>query len=366
MMSPTSTMPTGAGASPPAGGARVGSARPRVPRVNSVPFLVFARDQGIFVLFVVLIAVFAVWAGSLFASFDNAMLILQAAAVTAVIASGVAVGAMSGALDLSVPGTAALGAVLMAKVITGGGPVWLGILVAILLGIAVGVVNGVITLRGLNPLVVTIGTLSILSGASAVIAKGEPIPGLDDLAFIGTDHVWKIPSSAFLIAGLYLIATVFLTRTRGGVRMLAVGGNAEAARRAGVPADRYRVLGFVVTGICSAIGGVLIAATTTQASPVASTGILFDALTAVALAGVSLAGGRGSLPKVLVGALIIAMINNALVIKNVQPFWAQVATGVLLIGALMLDKLLGAAVADRLVALGGSSAHVPASAPEEK
>jgi ribose transport system permease protein len=328
---------------------------------SSVALLTFARDRGIFVLFVLIILLFAIWAGAIFASFDNAMLVVSAAAVTAIIAAGVAVGAMSGALDLSVPGTAALAGVLMGKVIAGGGPVWLGIAVALALGVVVGVANGLITLRGLNPLVVTIGTLSVLSGIAAVITEGEPIGGLDSLAFLGTDHVWKIPSSAFVVAGLYLIGWILLTRTRAGVRLLAVGGNAEAARRVGVSSDRYRILGFVITGVCSALGGIMVAATTTQASPAASTGVLFEALTAVALAGVSLAGGRGSLPKVLVGALIIATINNGLVIKNVQPFWALTITGVLLIAALMLEKILTAALADRIVSLGASpSAHVPA------
>jgi ribose transport system permease protein len=162
---------------------------------------------------------------------------------------------------------------------------------------------------------------------------------------------------------VFLVGWVFLTRTRGGVRLLAVGGNAEAARRSGVPSDRYRILGFALTGVCSALGGIMIAATTTQASPAASVGILFDALTAVALAGVALSGGRGSLPKVLIGALIIATINNGLVILNVQPYWTLTITGLLLIGALMLEKFLAKTLADRIVSLGAASAHVPAPTP---
>src|ERR671915_297934 len=162
---------------------------------SSVALLTFARDRGIFVLFVLIILLFAIWAGAIFASFDNAMLVVSAAAVTAIMA----------------------------------------------LGVVVGVANGLITLQGLNPLVVTIGTLSVLSGIAAVITQGEPIGGLDSLAFLGTDHLWKIPSSAFVVAGLYLIGWILLTRTRAGVRLLAVRRNAEAARRVGVARGRQPV-----------------------------------------------------------------------------------------------------------------------------
>ena len=361
MTSPTSATSSGAGTAPADAAAGSGHGRPARP--GSVATLIFLRDQGIFILFVAVIVLFSIAAGAIFASFDNAMLIVAAAAVTAVFAAGVAIGAMSGALDLSVPGTAALAAVVAGKIIGGGGSVWLGIAAGLVLGVVVGAANGIITLRGLNPLVVTIGTLSVLSGIAAVLTEGQPIGNLDSLSFLGNDRVWRIPASAFVVAAVFLVGWVFLTRTRGGVRLLAVGGNAEAARRSGVPSDRYRILGFVLTGVCSALGGIMIAATTTQASPAASVGILFDALTAVALAGVALSGGRGSLPKVLIGALIIATINNGLVILNVQPYWTLTITGLLLIGALMLEKFLAKTLADRIVSLGAASAHVPAPTP---
>ena len=120
--------------------------------------------------------------------------------------------------------------------------------------------------------------------------------------------------------------------TRAGARLQAVGANAEAVRRVGVRADKnYRTLGFVLSGVCSAVGGMVVMATTTQASPNPSVDLLFSALTAVALSGMPLTGGRGSLPRVLVGALIIATIASALIIRGVPPYWATVATGVLLV-----------------------------------
>src|SRR4029450_9488660 len=127
-------------------------------------------------------------------------------------------------------------------------------------------------------------------------------------------------------------------RTRAGIRLMAVGGNAEAVRRSGVHSDRYKVLGFVVSGFCAALGGLVTAGPAPPAHPAANPGIIFNALTAVALAGVALSGGRGSLPRVLVGALILGTISNGLTLKGIQPYWATTLTGLLLLMSLGLEK----------------------------
>jgi ribose transport system permease protein len=189
----------------------------------------------------------------------------------------------------------------------------------------------------------------VLTGLASVISDGVPVSGLDALHFMGTASYWRIPAPVFVVAAIFIVGTVFLTQTRGGVRLLAVGGNAEAVRRAGVNANIYRVLGFVLSGACAAIGGIVTAAVVTEASPNISTSVLFDALTAVALSGVPLTGGRGSLPRVLVGALVIASIASVLVIKNVPPYWTTVTTGALLVAALGVERVLSRAVATRVV-----------------
>ena len=320
--------------------------------------LVFVRERGIIVLWLLLLLFFAIWDHPYFASVANGLLILQAAALTAVYAAGVGIGAISGALDLSVPGVAALAGVVTGKLITLGQPVWLALLAGLLIGVVAGLVNGFITLRGLNPLVVTIGTLSVMSGLAAVVSGGYTIPGLDELTFMGTARYFGIPVHVYLVALLYVVGTVFLTKTRDGIRLVAVGGNPEAVRRLGINSPRYQLLGFVITGCCSALAGLMTAALVTEASPQASPASIFQALTAVALAGVSLGGGRGSLPKVLVGAIILATIGDGLTIAGVQPYWATVTTGVLMITALVVDRLLTQIISDRLVEVGSLSTHV--------
>jgi ribose transport system permease protein len=322
-----------------------------------VRWLIFARDRGILVLWVLLLIGFSLWASPYFASLDNAILIANAAALTAIFAAGIAVGIICGALDLSIPGTAAMAGCVCGWLMTHGIPVWIGIVAGLVVGVLVGLANGLIALRGFNPIIVTIGSLSVLSGLAAALAGGYTIPGLTGLTFLGTDRFAGIPAPVWVVAVLFLAGTAFLTRTRDGIRLMAVGGNAEAVRRSGINADRYKVLGFVVSGFCAALGGLVTTAMVTEANPAANPGIIFNALTAVALAGVSLSGGRGSLPRVLVGALILGTIANGLTIKGIQPYWATAVTGLLLLASLGLEKRVSTTVSRRLVATAQASAH---------
>lgn len=315
---------------------------------TAVRTLVFLRDRGILVLWLVLVAVFAFWAAPYFFTINNAALVANAAALTAIFAAAVGIGVLSGALDFSVPGTAAMAAVVGGMVIRAGAPAWVGIVAAIAVGLLIGLVNGVLVQRGLNPLVVTIASLTVLTGLAQVIAGGLPVTGITQLQFMGSTSYFGIPAPVIVVAIVYFAGWVFLSQTRAGVRMLAVGGNIEAVRRTGIRANNYRVLGFMLSGAAAATGGLLVMATTTQASPNPSVALLFTALTAVALSGMPLTGGRGSLPRILVGALIIATISSALIIKGIAPYWATVVTGVLLVLALAFERVMTSAVAKRL------------------
>jgi ribose transport system permease protein len=324
---------------------------------RAVAVLVFLRDRGIFLLWGVLLVVFAFWCAPYFATVDNALLVANAAAITALFAAGVGIGIMTGVLDLSLPGTAALASCVCGWLLTHGQSTAVGLVAGLGVGVLVGVANGVISLRGFNPIIITIGSLSVLSGLAAVVAGGYTFPGLDQLSFMGTDRYFRVPAPVYVVAVVFVVGTLFLTRTRDGIRLMAVGGNAEAARRAGIPSPRYRVLGFVISGLLAALGGLVSTAVVTEASPQASPAIIFSALTAVALAGVALTGGRGSLPRVLVGALILATIANGLTIRGIQPYWATVWTGVLLLGSLWLERVIQTSVSDRLMSTANLSVH---------
>ncbi len=319
--------------------------------------LIFLRDRGIFVLWLLLIIVFAVWANPYFGTLNNAILIANAAAISAIFAAGVAVGIICGALDLSIPGVAALSSCVTGWMVIHDMPVWLALVVGLVIGVVIGFINGVISLRGFNPIIVTIAMLSVTSALAAIVAGGYTIPGLSKLDFMGTQRYLGVPAPVWIAAGVFIVGTVFLTKTRDGIRLMAVGGSAEAVRRSGIHSDRYKVMAFMISSGCAALGGLVTTATVTEANPNASPALIFTALTAVALAGVSLVGGRGSLPRVAVGALVLATIANGLTIKGIQPYWATGATGLLLLGSLALDRSLTRTVSQRLMATAQASVH---------
>ncbi len=320
--------------------------------------LVFLRDRGIIVLWLLLVVIFAFWASPNFFTWTNARLIANAAALSALFAAAVGFGILSGALDLSIPGTAALAGVVAGKMLVNGWPTWLAIIAAILVGAAVGLVNGLLVQRGYNPLVVTIASLTTLGGLANLVAGGVAITGVTQLRWAGSSRPFlDIPAMVLIVGGLYLVSWLFLTQTRAGARVQAVGGSIEAVRRVGISADAYRILGFVVAAMCGALAGLAVIATTSQATPSAGVTALFSAITAVALSGMPLTGGRGSLPRVLVGTLIIATINSALVLRHIEPYWTTIVTGVLLILALVFERGMTNAVTSRLAESANLSVH---------
>jgi ribose transport system permease protein len=293
------------------------------------------------------VAFFWAWAGPAFFTLSNARLVAGASATTAIFGAALGLCVLAGALDLSVPGTAAVAGVVCAKLLASHAPTAVAVLAAIGVGVLVGLVNAVLIELGLNPLATTIGMLTALSGIAALLSGDQPVllSAAGNLNWLGNNRYWTIPAPVFAVAVIYLLGWLLLTKTFIGIRLLAVGGNADGARRIGLRAPAYRTLGFVMSGACAAIGGVVVAALISEASPAPDTNELFQALTAVALSGIALSGGRGSFPRILFGALIIATLNSGLIIHGVAPAWATFATGALLVGALAFDqgtaKMLG-------------------------
>ena len=229
--------PTGATSAAAPGGSTSTAASADAAGTAQVRILLFLRDRGIIMLWLLLVVVFAFWAEPYFFTWTNARLVANAAALSAVFAAAVAFGILSGALDLSIPGTAALAGVVAGKMIENGVASPWAIVAGIAVGIGVGLVNGLLIQRGLNPLVVSIATLTVVGGVANLVAGGVAIRNITQLDWAGRGRPFGIPSMVLVVAALYFVAWVFLTRTRGGARLQAVGGSAEAVRRIGVNAD---------------------------------------------------------------------------------------------------------------------------------
>ena len=196
-----------------------------------------------------LIVAFAIWCSPFFFTIDNALLIANAGALTALFAAGVGIGIMTGVLDLSLPGTAALSGCVTRLPADQRHGTWLSLAAGLGVGVVVGVVNGLITLRGFNPIIVTIGSLSVLTGLAAVVAEGLHVPRADPARVHGhaplppgrgpvplaRGGLPGIPAPVFIVAVVFIVGTIFLTRTRDGLRLMAVG-----AQRRGGPPLRHR------------------------------------------------------------------------------------------------------------------------------
>lgn len=307
-------------------------------------WLLIARDFGIIGFWIVLLVFFGLTANR-FASLANFLGILNATSVVALFAVAEGLVVMAGLLDLSIVATAALAGITTAYTVQTGQPLVLGLAAGTLTGVACGLLNGALVDRlRISSLVATLGTLTIFTGIALIVTDGRPIFGVTAVGVIGQGRLLGIPAPVVVMVAVFVICGIVMSQTRFGVRLLAVGGNAEAARRTGVQNRRYVVGSFVACGTISAIAGMVVLGRLGTAQASLGDTLLFDAVTAVALAGVLLTGGRGSILKVLVGALIVATIANGLVLLKVSSFWTYVTTGVLLVIAVWADAALSRAI----------------------
>jgi ribose transport system permease protein len=260
------------------------------------------------------------------------------ASFVAVLALGQLLVIITRGIDLSVGSVVGLAGVVAAAA---GGPV-LALFAAT--GLAVGAANGAVLVWGrvMNPFIVTLGTLGIARGLALVVSGGETKVGLAHAVdTLGSGTLAGVPIPVLIVAGLALALGTLLGRTQWGRWIYAVGGNPDAARRAGIPADRVLLSVYALCGTLAGVAGILVAGRTDSASPQAGQLLELDSITAVIIGGASFLGGRGRVLNVLAGALIIGVIRNGLDLLGVSPFWQLIAVGVLVILSLELDVLRG-------------------------
>ena len=306
------------------------------------PAIVLLRDFAIVLVLLATVAVFVVWYGPGFLSLGNLGDIADSAALTAIFATGEAVVVMAGAIDLSIAPIAAVSGIVGAKLLQGGMPSVPALLLTVAFGGVLGAVNGLLVTRlKLTALVATLATLSAYSGLAFILAGGNQIFGVDGFEWLGQHRFWDtLTAPTVLMLIVVAVTAVFVRSTRWGMRLLAVGGNAEAARRCGLKVHAYTVAAFAFSGCMAALAGCVTLGFLTTAEPTAASTAIFDAITAVALGGVALSGGQGSILRVLAGALVIGVITTGLLLTGVPPYYALVVTGALLVVAVAFESVL--------------------------
>jgi ribose transport system permease protein len=273
---------------------------------------------------------------------SNLMNIALQTSIIAIIAIGMTFVMLTAGIDLSVGSVVALcGALAAGLAVRQELGTFTGIGLALLAGAAVGVLNGLLIVKGkMPPFVATLSTLAIARGLTLVYTEGRPISGIDDrFIFLGSGEILGIATPVIILAIVFVVAYIVLRSTRFGNYVYATGGNEEVSRLAGVRTAVITLSVYIISGFLAALGGVLLVARLWSAQPNAAVGLELDAIAAPVLGGVSLFGGVGNVTGALVGAFILGILSNGLNLMGVPSFWQQVIKGVVLILAVMLDVL---------------------------
>lgn len=315
-------------------GDAVGTARRIAARLNSFTDL---RLLGVVVLVMAILSSLS----SAFFTTRNLSSVGLYWAFVAIAALGQLFVVIIGGIDLSVGSTMGLAGIVTASVMADGGNPWFAFGLGLLIGLAVGFFNGFISAYiRITSFIVTLATLEIVRGITLGYKQGQAVSGLPDgFLELGTRPILGIPIPIWIMAILAVIVSIILRRTAQGRDFYAIGSNRVAAGLSGVPVNRRMMSAFAISGFFSALAGVMITARLGSAVPNAGVGMELTVIAAVVIGGASLSGGKGTALGALLGALLISLVNNALVLLSVPTYWQQTFIGAVILIAAALDLL---------------------------
>ncbi|MHC9043247.1 ABC transporter permease [Microbacterium saperdae] len=307
-------------------------------RVIALAKYIAVRYAMVLVLLVVI--GYFMYRSARFATTDNVVTILVAAAPFALIALGQTLVILTGGIDLSVGSVIALSAMagaLAAK--TFPDSIWLALVVAVLVGLAAGSINGfVVSVMKVPPFIATLGMLTLASGLAYVIGGGAPINGLpSEFGAIANTQFFGLTIPVILMIVGIIGLGIVMRRTAWGMRVYAVGGNELAARIAGVKTGRVLFSVYAISGALAGLSGIMLASRVITGAPTLGQGYELDAIAAVVIGGASLLGGRGTVWGTALGLLLIQTLNNGLDILTIPAYWQDVIKGVLIVAAVAVD-----------------------------
>lgn len=275
-----------------------------------------------------------------FLSVNNLLNVARQVSINAIISVGMTLVILTGGIDLSVGSILALAGSITAGLMAGGTTMVVALIAGIAIGSLLGIVNGLLVTKGkIPPFIATMGMMTIARGFTLVYTEGRPITGMEGaFRFLGGGYVAGIPFPVILMAVIFAVAYFVLKRTCFGRYIYAIGGNEEAARLSGIRTDRVVVAVYTLAGLFAGLGGIIMASRLNSAQPTAGVGFELDAIAAVVLGGTSLSGGIGTIGGTLIGALIIGVLDNGLNLLNVSSFYQQVAKGLVILLAVLLDR----------------------------
>jgi ribose transport system permease protein len=279
-----------------------------------------------------------------FLDVGNLLNVLRQTSINAVIAMGMTFVILTAGIDLSVGAILALCGAFAASLIASGSGLLIAMPIVLLAGLALGAVSGlIITYGAVQPFIATLVTMTVLRGAVLVFTNGTPIDassGAASNAFgnLGAGYLFGIPIPVIAAAIVFAGCWLGLTQTRFGRYVYAIGGNENVTRLSGVNVTLIKIVVYAVSGLLSALAGIILTARLESAQPTAGVGYELDAIAAVVVGGTSLAGGIGSMTGTLIGALIIGILNNALNLMDVSAYYQMIAKGAVILLAVLVDR----------------------------
>ena len=298
------------------------------------------RNMGILIGLVVLFLFLSVATDS-FLSTKNMLQVLRQICINGLLAFGMTFVLIIGGIDLTVGSVVAISGVSVVIMLNSGVPLPVALVVALLLGAIVGLLNGgIIALTGMPPFIVTLSLQGTIRGIAYVITDGRSV-SCDNAVFnaIGNGYLFGIPIPSYIVAFVMIVISILLYYTRFGRRMYAVGGNITAAGFSGIHVKKIMVQVYVLSGVLSALAGIILASRMYSGQPASGQAYESDAIAAAVLGGTSFNGGIGTVGGTLIGALVIGFLTNGLNLLHISSYVQMIIKGLVIIGAVGIDIL---------------------------
>lgn len=309
-------------------------------------------NYGIIVVMLLMIVVFSIFSSN-FLTLNTLFTILKKVAITGIISVGMTFVLLTGGIDLSVGSvagcTAVTAAILMKNLAM---PIPLTILITLVISLIYGLFSGwCITKLNIPPLIATLGVQTALRGLAFIVTSGLPVFGFNNtFSKFAAGTILSIPYPVILMALIFAAGIFILKKTLIGRHLYGVGGNAEASRLSGVNVVRVKLFAYAASGLLSGIAGLVLLSRTNSGQPSLGSGYEMDAITAVVLGGVSLSGGEGKLPMVIVGVLIMGILSTGMIMCSINDYVQQLVQGLVLIAAVAFSQFASKVRAKMIVA----------------
>lgn len=301
----------------------------------------YIQDYGSFIALIFLVIVIGVISPD-FRTINNFLSLLRQSAINGLIAFGMTCIILTGGIDLSVGSVLALTSIICAHTIKIGVPAPLSMLIALIFGIILGTISGLmVTKSRLQPFIATLITMTGYRGLTMILSGGKPISRLGNnllLNQIGKGSFLGIPIPVWILIIFFAIFLFVLKKTVLGREIYATGSNSKAAELAGINTNNIKLIVYAVSGFMASLSGLILVSRLGSAQPTLGSGYELDAIAAVALGGTSMTGGRGKITGTLIGILIIAVLNNGLNIIGVSSYYQDVVKALVIFLAVVSDR----------------------------